>query len=237
MIDKSKLAPLIMQNPVNTIFSLPISEIKSDDVIGTTPFTTKMLQMDLSKISKDFFIENFKNKYLIVDLADCHNNFYSTKDGRCICATKSAERTLSMLGKSKQEFLSKTTLNIEISEWQKYLKNFVELIKTKYQEENVFLHRVSFSEMYLDDENKLQTFTKNEHYIKLNRLISKLEDIFIQFMPNCKTLCAPPKPIASSRNKMGLYPLHYVDEVYQKQALKLKSFFDLYSIDINFIKE
>lgn len=235
--NKFKPGGYILQNPIHTFWRDPIN-IPDEKIVGTSNFTKKMALLEFKKKAVDYFNDNFKADYLMIDLCDCRNDVYVFNiDGNetFIGDSISIEKTIDGLTEYTPRRFS--VFDIPYSYWETSMNKFVNIIRSKYNEKNIIINKFRFSEKYLDANGEIQYFKNNELYNKKGLLIEQLEEILIKLLPNAMVISPIEKPLAYELHKIGLSPMHYVDECYYIQNLKLERIFGMNAITDNQIAE
>lgn len=228
--NKFKVGAYILQNPVHTFWRDPV-EIAEESILGTSNFTRRMAVLEFEKKSKEYFDNNFQAKYLMIDLCDCRNDVYVFRDKEketLISDSISIEKTVAGLEGEKPE--KHSVFEISDSYWEESLDRFVELIKSRYEEENIIINEFRFAEKYYDVDGIIKEFAYNDLYHKRGELIKKLEDKLKKKLPLAKVISPVAVPLGYGGHKIGLSPMHYIDECYYAQILKLERLFGMNSV-------
>ena len=225
-----KVNAYILQNPVHTYWRDPVN-IAESAIQGSSNFTRRMAILEFEKKAQEYFNEKFNAKYLMIDLCDCRNDvfFFKNQDKETFVSDSiSVEKTIAALNNS--EIYRYSVFNISNSYWEESFKRFVELIKSKYEEENIIINKFRFAEEYLDVDGKIKDTEYRKYkdlYAKRGELISRLEEIITQMLPNAMVISPLLKPLGYASHRLGLSPMHYTDECYYIQNLKLERLFGM----------
>ena len=225
-----KVNAYILQNPVHTYWRDPVN-IAESAIQGSSNFTRRMAILEFEKKAQEYFNEKFNAKYLMIDLCDCRNDVFVFKNQdkeTFVSDSISVEKTIAALNNS--EIYRYSVFNISNSYWEESFKRFVELIKSKYEEENIIINKFRFAEEYLDVDGKIKDTEYRKYkdlYAKRGELISRLEEIITQMLPNARVIPPLLKPLGYAAHRLGLSPMHYTDECYYIQNLKLERLFGM----------
>lgn len=237
--NKIKAGSYILQNPVHTFLQKPAA-IDESQIFGSSNFTKRMAVLEFRKKVQDYFNENFKSKYLMIDTCDCRNDVYvmRAEDGSdtYICDSISAEKTINAQA-DKDNIVKKSVFSLSEEYWEECVKKFVEVIKSKYDEENIIINEFRFADRYVDEEGKLCDFKYQELYRKRYEVTRKIELKLEQLLPKAKVLPALEDPLGYALHKIGCSPMHYVDEYYYIQNMKLQKLLKISSPDDREIAE
>ncbi len=237
--NKIKVGSYILQNPVHTFLQKPAA-IDESQIFGSSNFTKRMAVLEFRKKVQDYFNENFKSKYLMIDTCDCRNDVYvmRAEDGSdtYICDSISAEKTINAQA-GKDNIVKKSVFSLSDEYWEECVKKFVEVIKSKYEEENIIINEFRFADRYVDEEGKLCDFKYQELYRKRYEVTRKIELKLEQLLPKAKILPALEDPLGYALHKIGCSPMHYVDEYYYIQNMKLQKLLKISSPDDREIAE
>lgn len=236
---KFKLGAYLLQNPIHTMWKTA-SAIDENLIKGSSNFTKRMAMLEFKKNAINYFKERFNAPYLIVDTCDCRNDYWIV-DGLLaektwICDSISAQLTLNSSEMKLKDISKGSVFDLPDEYWDECISKFVSLIKTKYEESHIIINRFCFAEQYMDSSDKLEPFDKIDYYRKVGDLTAKIEEKLIKLMPQAKVLSAIKKPIANSQHKIGCSPMHYIDECYYIQNVKLENLLGIISVDQSEIK-
>lgn len=210
----------ILQNPIHTMESPPF-EISRDQIQGGSRFISDMAYLEFNKKAKEYFNNNFKSNYLIVDTADCRSNIAVIGPNNSRIAlfvlTNQTIKNLNL----KAKCIVKEAFDISPKEWDKYVLDFCNLILSKYEEKNIILNNFTFATKYLKNE---QFFPfENLEIIQNENIITNLvADLFKKHLPNSLQLSPVVPAIADDNHHLGRSSLHFVNDFYILQAKKLE---------------
>lgn len=229
--NRIKTGAYILQNPIHTMWEKPVP-IDEEKIQGTSNFTKRMAHLEFYKKAEEYFNKNFNAKYLMIDTCDCRNDVYVVKlpDGQetLICESLSAEKTLNGLS-NEVSYIRKSVFDLPDKYWDECLEKFVDLIKRKYKEENIIINRFKFADRYIDEKGVAVTFKHRDLYLRRGQLTQRIEKKLEQLLPKALILSPINNPLGNAQHKIGLSPMHYIDEYYYIQNMKLENLLGLES--------
>lgn len=219
--DFANIDTYILQNPIHTFRAKPYI-IDDSKLVGTSNFTERMLKIECKKTVLDI-LKNSKADYLLIDTADCRNDWYQLRDDSDvkIVQSLSLDKTFSENVEMAELFERKSVFSISKDEWKHYVKDFCEEIKKLFPEDHIVLNEFNFCTTYLKDGEIIQ-FEYSDFYKKQNEVTNYVAALIKENMPNIKVISAPPFAIANYYHHIGNSSLHYIDELYVAQAKKLE---------------
>ena len=211
----------VMQQSLFTMFAkpLPISleDARSAD---NTNFMNRMMYYEFNKLGLQEILNNTAD-VLIIDFADCRYDIYKLNEprGAKIIYTHDARATFdNIMTKPEYANINRSYVNVVETftdeKLHKLITKLCQNLLKKYKPENIILNKVNMAKKYYEKNEEL-AFVNNFH-LSREPFINKIEDIFLQIMPNCKVLKTQYPPIANINHRFGgPHPLHFEDIYYE----------------------
>ena len=219
----------VLQQSLFTLFSKPlkISQEEAKSVDGTN-FMNRMMYYEFNKLGLKEILNN-ESDYLIIDFADCRYDIYEFDNpkGIKIIYTHDARKTFDNIKDNpKYKNIEKHYVNVteEFSDEdiKKLLTQFIREILNKYKPEDIILNRIQMNDKYYEN-NEIKKLENNFHLSREN-FIAKIEEKFIELLPNCKILKTKELPILNINHRFGgPHPLHFEDIYYNYRMDLLNS--------------
>jgi hypothetical protein len=210
----------VLQQSLFTLFSRPL-EIAYEEAksVDDTNFKNRMMYYEFNKLGLKSILEN-KSDYLVVDFADCRYDIYEFDNpkGVKIIYTHDARATFENI-KDNPKFKNIERHYVNVLETfsdgdiRYLLEKFITEILKNYRPENIILNRIQMNNEYYEN-NEKKILENNFHYGR-KEFITKIEDIFIELLPECKILNTEEKPILDINHRFGApHPMHFEDIYY-----------------------
>ena len=219
----------VMQQSLFTVFSKPL-KIKYEEAksVDNTNFMNRMMYYEFNKLGLKEILDN-ESDYLIIDFADCRYDIYefdNPKDVKIIYTHDSRKTFENIKNNPEYQNIEKHYLNVidnfNETQIEKLLIKFIKEILKKYKEENIILNRIQMNNEYY--ENNKQHFLEDNFHYNRQKFITKIEDIFIKLLPNCKILKTKELPLLNINHRFGgPHPLHFEDIYYNYRMQLLDS--------------
>ena len=216
-----ELTAYMLQNPIHTFLSDPF--LCKDELLGTSNFTAKCLKNECNKSVFDILKKNPAD-YLLIDTCDCRNDYWQKIDNpNCkISQSLSADMNFGKGGKYENLFQLKSVFEISDEEWKGYVDSFCERVLSLYDNNHIILVQFNFAEYYIKDGEKLH-FDNWELYKQYNRITDFVADLIKSKIPNIRCISAEPCPIGNYYHHIGNSNMHYVEDIYIRQARELEN--------------
>lgn len=219
----------ILQNPIHTLWgeSYPIPDEK---ILGTCNFTRRMAKLNFKKLAVDYFFDNFKGDFLMIDTCDCRTNRIHLENNEkyCICENISTAKTIKEYqNETHIAYSTISPFSIDLSVWKEYIKRFALLIKDRFPEERIIINEFIFAEKYLDEDGEIKVFEKAAQYHHQNILTTQITELFKTELPNAKLLPASKNPLGDTNHHLGLYTVHYTKDWYEEKNKELSDLLGL----------
>lgn len=242
--DKYIVNTYLMQQSIFTMFSKPLKvdlcDVRSHDNYS---FKNRMLYYEFNKLGIEKLTKNH-SKYIIIDLFDNVRYIYqfTNHDNVKIVSTRDTEMTLKYLQtQEKYNDISVQLMSVidySDNELYEYLKRFIDKLLEIYEEENIILNIAQMQNIYY--ENNVKKSIDNNFIYDRRNFINKLEEIFLQLLPNCKILYTTFEPILDINHRFGgPHPVHFESIYYEYRMQVLDSIIRgeniLEQIDNNYI--
>ncbi|MEQ7803170.1 DUF6270 domain-containing protein [Priestia aryabhattai] len=186
-------------------------KIKRADIQLASNFQKKMVYYDLIKHFPRYIKEN-EADYLLIDFIDERMEVLE-RNGSYV--TRSNEFVHSNVNEQIQYEESELTKE-EINElWKKSALQLIEDLKSRFNPEQIILHKALWRYSYIDKDGEEQTF-KEHYWIKRNNdKIDGYYKFFQENFPGIQVIYLNDQYHADESNKWGLSPFHYEEKYYQ----------------------
>ena len=216
----------VLQQSLFTMFAEPLPILLEDArSVDNTSFMNRMMYYEFNKLGLLEVLNNPADK-LIIDFSDCRYDIYELNEpkGAKIIYTHDARATFdNIMSKPEYVNISRSYVNVVETFTDEKLKELLtklcENILKKFKPEDIILNKVHMAKSYYEKGEEF-AFVNNFH-LSREPFINKIEDIFLEVMPNCKVLETQQPPIANINHRFGgPHPLHYED-IYYEYKMKL----------------
>lgn len=180
-------------------------------------FAKRNLALDIRSSGLDYLFSE-PSDYLIVDFLDARMNLLATLDGQAISRSnivvKNEKQVREMLG---PEWHVVAYDEVPENEYIAAVTRICDEILLRYSPNQVIVNKHFGVEEYIFNSVQLREFnsTTRQRVQKYNALVEKLFTVAINRMPGCHVIEFPESVLGTSRNKWGLFPLHYSDSYYE----------------------
>lgn len=230
----------MLQNPFHSIYLNPLNVDQDfiDNNLDVPNFLKRMCMLDTQKKAVEYFNEHFNGDYLIIDSCDARLSLleFESEGNPAIVYSSTNKLFADKFSEiSGVKYKVNYFWNLPSEIWEEKVVQFVNLIKSKYKEENILINRFNFSTFYVDEGNVFQ-FTNIDEILMFQKQTDFICDLLIKYLPHAKIIEALDSPLADKKHKTGFYCLHYTSEVYNIQALKIKALLNIDNIsfvDVN----
>ena len=221
----------VMHQSLFTLYSKPL-EITYDQTKSTdgSKFKRRMIYYEFNKLGLSKVLEE-PSDFLVVDFADCRYDIYDFDNpkGVKIIYTHESRATfgnIKELDQFKNIEMHYCNVMEEFSDdmIREILIRFTRQILSVYDAEHIVLNKIQMNDEYF--ENGEQKKLENNFHYNRRQFIKKIEDMFLELVPNCKVLETDEKPILNINHKFGgPHPMHYEDIYYEYRMNCLKNIF------------
>lgn len=217
----------LMQQSIFTMFSNPLN-VSLKDIVSHDNFNFKnrMLYYEFNKLALKTLREKHSD-FIVIDLIDNVRKFFefNNPNNVRIISTKDSKLTIdhmkSLYEYNNINFMEKDSRDIDELQLLNFMKKFISILLKCYDKNNIILNKVQMqNEYYLNNVKK--TILNNYFYDRLD-FIQKLEDIFVELLPDCKILYAKYNPVLDINHKFGgPHPVHF-EKIYYAYRMNLLS--------------
>ncbi|MDF2013688.1 DUF6270 domain-containing protein [Priestia megaterium] len=186
-------------------------KIKKEDIQLASNFQKKMVYYDLIKYFPRYMKEA-EADYLLIDFIDERMEVLE-RNGSYI--TRSNEFVHSNVNEQIQ-YETSTLNKEEVNElWKKSALKLIEDLKSRFNPEQIILHKALWRYSYIDKDGEEQTF-KEHYWIKRNNdKIDCYYEFFQENFPGIHVIDLNDRYHADESNKWGLSPFHYEEKYYK----------------------
>lgn len=218
--EKYEVNCYVLQQSLFTLFSNPLP-IKLEDArsVDNTSFMNRMMFYEFNKLGLKSVLESEGEK-LVIDFADCRYDIYEIEnvEGAKVIYTHDARATFdNIMTQEKYKNLQRkyvSVIDFSNKELNTIVEKFCAEILKKYKPEDIVLNKMKMAKYYYE-KNEKTTFVNNFH-LSREKFISKIENLFLKHIPNCKVLKTKFLPLANINHRFGgPHPLHFEDIYYQ----------------------
>ena len=144
-----------------------------------------------------------------------------------MCCSISVDKTIKALDEKEQNCFERMSYSsISGKEWEEYIKDFCELIKTKFTQEHIIINRFLHADFYLEDET-LKVEEKSKLYKERTLHTQNCEVLLMKYLPKAKVISPLENPIENIFHRIGRSPVHFTDECYYIQNVKLNTLLNI----------
>lgn len=221
-VEEYEVKTYIMRQSIFTMFSNPLTIAQNDvKTLDDYEFKKRMVYYEFNKLALSNLFRN-PAEYIIIDLVNEIRDYYFFKNpyGVRIVSTKETILTLKKLKNSLNYVCSLVEIqNVPEKEIRKHLKLFISELLKYYSSDKIILNKVKMQNFYYQD-NKKEYITDNFMYSR-KEFIKKLEEIFLELLPNCKVLETTYDPIIDINHRLGgPHPLHF-EQIYYNYRMSI----------------
>lgn len=186
-----------------------------EEVKLTSAFQKRMVLADLNKSSWKTIADGFSD-YIMIDFVDeryqigkFSGSYFTLSDefreSQCIKEYEVMDRV-----KNKEEyFIEEISLSV-------YLEEFVQRIKSIFEEKRIILHKAKLVDYYITKQGEIKKFS--DDYCEYNKNINSLLDYMYSYveskLENCICLECIEEYFADEKHKWGLDSMHYEKKYY-----------------------
>lgn len=229
-----KVNAYVQQNPIHTLNSAPliIDESEAQSALNSN-FIKRMVVANFKKTAVDLLMAQ-ESDYLMIDFADCRFGYYefTEPEGVKVASTWNTTLTLEKL-KEKRKLSYKLVEPNSIPEhdWDRYIDDFLQLIKTRYAEDRIVINKITFAEKYVEG-NKVKKYNQNGIELSAKPLIRMVERKVEERLPGALILKEIPNAFGNVNHVYGNIPLHYANYVYKYMIKQLDYVLDVAPFNI-----
>ena len=187
-----------------------------------------MVAANFNKTAIDLLMAQ-ESDYLMIDFADCRFGYYefSEPEGVRVASTWNATLTLENIKKTRKlSYKQVDPKTITEAEWDKYIDDFLAIIRSKYPEDRIVINEVTFAEKYVE-EGKVKTYNLNGIELSAKPIIQMVERKVEEKLPNARILKSLPNAFGNVMHVYGNIPLHYANYVYKYMIKQLDYIMDI----------
>ncbi|MCD7729466.1 MAG: DUF6270 domain-containing protein, partial [Clostridia bacterium] len=211
----------ILQNPPHTLKGKPYF-VDENKIEAGSDFVRRMTKLALYKQAINYYEDNFKSEYIMIDGANCGCavSVINNDPNFVFARTPTIDKVLLYLQqKDNIQFKTVSPYDISDNDWYNYMKNFCGLLLEKYSENHIILNKFKHSRYYIKSDGEIAEFKNWSN--KANDFSEKINKIICDILPNCLVLEPCRFYLSDPEHRFGFSTLHYIDEVYKIQYNKL----------------
>lgn len=209
-----KLGTYVARESIISALSIPV-EYDKNDIKLSSPFQTRMLEMDLKKECLSA-LEMQHSQYLIIDLIDERFDLGKVADSYFTISGEFIESKV--LDSVKYDVIKKTEgfekyLDKSI---EAYVEEFCDRILKIYEPQNIILHKAFMVDYYVNSDKKTKKFSFSylNYNKRVNKVLTRMYECIEQCIPQAIIIDLCEEYCADEAHKWGLAPKHYQQEYY-----------------------
>ena len=177
-------------------------------------FAWRCKYIDITHSCLDFLKKGTPD-YLIIDNWAAFYDYYMLDDGTIVTDKSGdildyliAEKVVPPI-KGKFDFS-----DIPLDKLEVLVRTFAENIKTIFKPEQIILIKLKAADYYIDGDGKVNSFGSLSISQKIRAKLDVYFSVLSKYFSGCRIIRTDTLLFGSSEHKWGMYPFHYVDEVY-----------------------